>query len=123
VHLHPYGSFLICYKKDKWYDAEDAIIKSSIAIPKYCIRQKDGSSPDNWIEYADNFLVPELPLTIRAGNSIIKVRKDQLHYSFGLTDEVDCYLQFFMKCKQMVKTAGMGDTISGTGFIYHLPRN
>ena len=121
--MHPYGSFLICYKKDKWNDAEDAIIKSSIAIPKYCIRQNDGSSPENWIEYADNFQVPELPSSFKAGNSTIQVKKDQLHYNFSLTEEVDCYLQFFMKCKQMVKTAGMGDTISGTGFIYHLPRN
>jgi len=28
-----------------------------------------------------------------------------------------------MKCKQMMKTAGMGDTISGTGLIYHEPIN
>jgi ADP-dependent phosphofructokinase/glucokinase len=27
-----------------------------------------------------------------------------------------------MKCKEVVKTAGMGDTISGTGFIYHAPK-
>lgn len=38
VHLHPYGSFLICYKKSIWDDARDAIIKSSIALPKYCLR-------------------------------------------------------------------------------------
>lgn len=38
VHTHPYGSFLICYNKHKWESAEDAIVKSSIAVPKYCLR-------------------------------------------------------------------------------------
>lgn len=38
VHLHPYGSFVMCYKKDLWENAHDAIIKSSIVLPKYCIR-------------------------------------------------------------------------------------
>jgi ADP-dependent phosphofructokinase/glucokinase len=55
VHLHPYGSFMMCYKKDLWEDARDAIIKSSIVLPKYCIRSADGSTPDNWVEYYDNF--------------------------------------------------------------------
>ena len=37
VHLHPYGSFFMCYDTNKWMDARDAIIKSSIAVPKYCL--------------------------------------------------------------------------------------
>jgi len=52
----------------------------------------------------------------------IRVLKDRLDYSFALIDGVHCNMQFFMKCKQVVKTAGMGDTISGTGFIYHKPK-
>lgn len=47
------------------------------------------------------------------------VTKDSLTYDFALTEEITCYLQFFLRCKQMVKTAGMGDTISGTGLVYH----
>lgn len=26
----------MCYAKDKWEDALDAIVKGSIAVPKYC---------------------------------------------------------------------------------------
>lgn len=37
VHLHPYGSFFMCYDKHKWVDAKDAIIKSSLTTPKYCV--------------------------------------------------------------------------------------
>lgn len=58
VHLHPYGSFMICYKKDIWDVANDAIIKSSIALPKYCLRQHDGSTPTDWHDQASNFEVP-----------------------------------------------------------------
>ena len=50
VHLHPYGSFLMCYKREFWEDAENPIIKSSIAIPKYCIREPDGRTPSNWVD-------------------------------------------------------------------------
>jgi len=37
VHLHPYGSFLICYDQSKWEDAYESIVKSSISVPKYCL--------------------------------------------------------------------------------------
>jgi hypothetical protein len=37
LHLHPYGSFLICYDPTKWFDAYEAIVKSAIAVPKYCL--------------------------------------------------------------------------------------
>lgn len=125
VHLHPYGSFLMCYDKNIWADAHDAIIKSSIALPKYCVRQEDGSPPKDWTNLANNFQVPELPTHIKVGQKKIPVTKDSLTYDFELSSDIDgpddikCYLQFFLKCKQMVKTAGMGDTISGTGFVYH----
>jgi len=61
VHLHPYGSFLMCYDTSKWQDAKDAIIKSSITLPKYCVRQPDGTTPADWTNLAHNFQVPELP--------------------------------------------------------------
>jgi hypothetical protein len=54
----------------------------------------------------------------------VEVNRETLTYNFDLDNdgEIHCYLQFFMKCKQMRKTAGMGDTISGTGWVYHEPR-
>jgi len=36
VHLHPYGSFLMCYDTSKWEDAREAIIKSAMVTPKFC---------------------------------------------------------------------------------------
>ena len=52
----------------------------------------------------------------------IPITNDNLTYEFDLMGDIHCYLQFFMKCKTMIKTAGMGDTISSTGFIYHEPK-
>lgn len=43
LHLHPFGSFLMCYDTSKWKDARDAIIKSSLAVPKYCIKGSESS--------------------------------------------------------------------------------
>ena len=37
LHLHPYGSFFMCYDKNKWHDARDAIVKSSLMVPNYCV--------------------------------------------------------------------------------------
>ena len=37
VHIHPYGSFLLCYDEAKWSDGRDAIIKSALSTPKYCV--------------------------------------------------------------------------------------
>jgi len=53
---------------------------------------------------------------------LIPVSKETLTYKFNLDKDIECYMQFFVKCKQVYKTAGMGDTISGTGFIYHAPK-
>lgn len=61
VHLHPYGSFLMCYNTNKWQNAKDAIIKSSLAVPKYCI--KGPESHKLWVTDADisSFDVDPLP--------------------------------------------------------------
>jgi len=116
----------MCYDTSKWEDAYEAILKSSIALPKYCVRNEDGSSPHDWHDFADNYQVPELPQFIvppLSRDDPIEVTKDSLTYDFDLNEEgVHCYLQFFLKCKKMVKTAGMGDTISGTGWVYHEPK-
>ncbi len=74
-------------------------------------------------EHIENYDIPERPthFTTPLGE-IIKVQKENLTYEFMLSSEVKCNLQFFMKCRKMIKTAGMGDTISSTGFIYHMPK-
>ena len=48
VHLHPHGSFLMCYDTNKWNDAKDAIVKSSMTLLKYCVRDKTGKTPEDW---------------------------------------------------------------------------
>ena len=127
VHTHPYGSFLICYDESKWESAQDAIIKSSIVVPKYCLRDQDGITPADWAKNTSFFEIPPLPMQIDLPSSSssepIKVSPETLTYDFDLNEDgIHCYLQFFMKCKKMFKTAGIGDTISGTGWIYHLPK-
>ena len=116
VHLHPYGSFFMCYDKNKWHDARDAILKSSLAVPKYCIN--GGQIQDN----LDNFEIGDIPEFFEHNGQRVNLSKDNLTYNFDLTEKVHCYLQFFIKCKKVYKTAGIGDTISGTGFIYHAPK-
>jgi hypothetical protein len=60
---------------------------------------------------------------IKLAHEPVYVNDSSLTYDFALNDEgIHCYLQFFIKCKTMFKTAGMGDTISGTGYIYHEPK-
>ena len=122
VHLHPYGSFFMCYDKNKWMDAREAIVKSSIAIPQYCVDPT--VSNHNLDEFVTNFSIDNLPEEFDHPNKpgeVIKVTDKSLTYNFDLTDSVECYMQFFIKCNKVFKTAGMGDTISGTGFIYHQP--
>ena len=116
VHLHPYGSFFMCYDKNKWHDARDAILKSSLAFPKYCIN--GGQIQDN----LDNFEIGDIPEFFEHNGQRVNLSKDNLTYNFDLTEKVHCYLQFFIKCKKVYKTAGIGDTISGTGFIYNAPK-
>ena len=91
--MHPYGSFMMCYAKDKWEDAMDAIIKSSIVVPKYCLvgGQKIGSS---WADNPSDFEIPNLPKDIRLPNGTsIPVTEDSLTYNFDLDDNsIHCYL-------------------------------
>ena len=81
-HLHPYGSFFMCYEKNKWEDARDAIIKSSIAVPKYCLKPKYLENVDKYIE---NFDIDELPESfehpIEKGKRI-QINRDTLTYDF-----------------------------------------
>lgn len=45
----------MCYKTSIWEDAREALIKSSIALPKYCVNNQDGSTLSDWTDLADNF--------------------------------------------------------------------
>jgi hypothetical protein len=80
---------------------------------------------NNLLEHIDNFDVPKIPLSFvhpRRPHERVWTAKDQLTYDFDLEEDIHCYVQFFLKCRSIVKTAGMGDTISSTGFIYHTPK-
>lgn len=55
VHTHPYGSFILCYDESKWEDGRDAIIKSALSTPKYCMMTEDLSA------HVDNYDIPERP--------------------------------------------------------------
>ena len=109
----------MCYNSKKWTDARDAIIKSAMAVPLYC-KDPNASSLDDLSDFEVGAM-PEFFEHPNEPGKQIKVNPSQLTYNFDLTDEVHCYLQFFIKCRNPFKTAGMGDTISGTGFIYHQP--
>jgi len=58
VHLHPYGSFFMCYDPKIWNDAKDAILKSSLAVPHYCL---DPFGPSDITKKADQFEISEMP--------------------------------------------------------------
>src|SRR5437870_4986958 len=117
LHIHPYGSFVLCYDPSKWDNAYEAIIKSSLTTPKYCL---NGASQQNKSTnllddplLLENFIIPDIPLRLehptREGIHI-PISKTNLTYNFELMTmeddgfEIDCYLQFFMKCKKVVKT-------------------
>mmetsp|Transcript_7455 Transcript_7455/g.12604 ORF Transcript_7455/g.12604 Transcript_7455/m.12604 type:complete len:230 (-) Transcript_7455:35-724(-) len=121
VHLHPYGSFFMCYETSKWESAREAIIKSSMAVPQYCV---DPTKKSEELDLS-NFELDSIPEYIEHPlkvNKKVRLHDKSLTYNFDLTSSVHCYMQVFIKCKQVYKTAGMGDTISGTGFIYHAPK-
>lgn len=64
-----------------------------------------------------------MPKKIQLQSEALYTNENTLTYDFQLNDEgIHCYLQFFVRCRRAFKTAGMGDTISGTGFIYHEPK-
>ena len=111
----------MCYDPKKWEDAKHAIIKSSLAVPHYCVHPSEES---DLVKEADHFEITKMPEKIRHPNNpdeFIKLKKDQLLYDFDLNSKYKCYLQFSIKCHKLFKTAGLGDTISGMGFIYHRP--
>ena len=90
-----------------------------MAIPKYCI--KDSAKFIDIDKHIDNFVLGD---TSQA-DQIEGIKKDpenELTYSFDLDERIHCYLQFFVKCKKVYKTAGMGDTISSVGYMYHVPK-
>ena len=65
VHLHPYGSFLMCYDDSVWEDAREAIIKGSIAVPKYCQSGSKGFGGLDWIDnHIEDYEIGELPAEI-----------------------------------------------------------
>lgn len=105
----------------------DAIVKGSIAVPKYCQMGNQGNSGHSWLENLSDYEVPDLPKEIVLPNGeSIPVTADSLTYDFDLNGEtsgIHCYLQFFIKCNKVFKTAGMGDTITATGWIYHTPKS
>ena len=61
VHLHPYGSFLMCYDRTKWEDAREAIIKSSIVVPKYCQMGNSGDFGAEWLKNTSDYDIPDMP--------------------------------------------------------------
>lgn len=86
MHLHPYGSFLICYDKSKWEDAHDAIIKSAMVSPKFCMLTDKLEE-----EHLDNYDVPDLPKFFanpKNPGEVIPIRRDNLTYSFNLNDDI-----------------------------------
>jgi hypothetical protein len=102
VHLHPYGFFLMCYDRNKWEDAKDAIIKSSIAVPKYCL--KGPISKDLWVTHEEfnTFEIDPLPKSFPHPfyeGKEIHMDKETLTYDFELDEDIDCYMQYFIKCK------------------------
>lgn len=124
AHLHPHGTFLICYDRNKWADAKDMIIKSSMVIPKYCARQ--GAEDNDWSKMAEIIEIPPIASNFEINGKKTHMSKDKMDYKFSFQSDIDneendieCYMQYFMKCTRIFKTAGMGDTISGTGMIYH----
>ena len=113
----------MCYDPKKWVDAREAMIKSSLAVPHYCVHPRDET---DLVEEADSFELLDMPEQFEHPNrpgEIIKTNKDQLLYDFDLSNDIKCYLQFSIKCQKLFKTAGLGDTISSVGFIYHKPKD
>jgi len=93
VHLHPYGSFFMCYDKNKWQDARDALVKSALAVPKYCINPLLST---NVLDHLENFdISDDLPESFdhpnKPGEKIL-ISKDNLTYDFDLNDDIHCYL-------------------------------
>ena len=48
----------MCYDTNKWEDARDAIIKSALVTPKYCMMTESLS------DHITNYEIPERPMQI-----------------------------------------------------------
>lgn len=55
----------MCYDKNKWHDAKDALIKSSIAVPRYCLNPNNEQDIESQL---DNFEIGELPVSFSLPN-------------------------------------------------------
>jgi hypothetical protein len=79
----------MCYDKNKWEDAREAIIKSALVTPKYCVMN------ENLLEHLENFDVPQIPLSfIHPSKPYERIwtTKDNLTYNFDLEDDIHCYV-------------------------------
>lgn len=75
VHLHPYGSFILCYDENKWESGLDSLFKSSVTTLEYCLQEED------IIDKIENFWVSDYPAEIRIPNAekqVIKTSKNEL---------------------------------------------
>lgn len=79
LHLHPYGSFILCYDPAKWHSGVDSLAKSAVTTLEYCLQE------EHILDKIDNFWVSDYPATIHvpnAHNLVIHTNKEQLRYSF-----------------------------------------
>ena len=85
----------MCYDNSKWESAHEAIIKSSIAVPKYCQMGAHEAKDFNWLADTSIYEIPDLPSEILLPNGqSIAVSAENLTYNFSLNEEkgLDCYL-------------------------------
>ena len=83
----------MCYDKNKWEDGKEALLKSALTLPKYCI---DPFTSKNVMDHLDNFdLLDNLTESFEHPNKPgekINITKDNLTYDFDLNDDIYCYL-------------------------------
>ncbi len=76
----------MCYDRNKWEDARDAIIKSAMASSKFCVMTDELKE-----EHISNYDVPERPKYFanpENSGEVIGVKRDNLTYQFRLNDDV-----------------------------------
>lgn len=82
----------MCYEKKRWNDAADAITKSSMVLPMYCLKNEDGTTPEDWASQSEMFEVAPRPkkITLPSGE-VVFVEKEKLDYKFDLNQEIECH--------------------------------
>jgi ADP-dependent phosphofructokinase/glucokinase len=100
LHLHPYGSFFMCYDTNKWNSGRDAIFKSAIALPKYCINGPSKTSlnaehlePEFLAGMYDIDPIPREiphPYDPYGEEKTIKFSRDTLNYEFLIDKDIEC---------------------------------